>query len=177
VTTPQKVIAICALALAGGAALGQTATVPSNWIGTWKLNAQKSTFGTILIPGAPAGFAVVSQTLKIQPIAHDIRISGDTVYSDSSGSHSGHDDNRLSLDGKQTVAGPVSLSFRRIDNSEFDIISSFPAGNGNMGEVCRFVFSPDGATLTETKTQTAGAAPKTSRFVLVFSKVAKREIR
>lgn len=41
------------------------AAVPTAWTGTWVLNVPKSTFGPILLPGAPEGFKVVSQTLKI----------------------------------------------------------------------------------------------------------------
>ena len=60
----------------------------------------------------------------------------------------------MKLDGTVTVIGPVSLSFRRIDDFTFDIISALDIPNHNVGEVSRFVFSPDGRTLTETKTQT-----------------------
>ena len=53
----------------------------------------------------------------------------------------------------------------------------------NLGEVSHFAFSPDGNTLTETKTQTfrkvvpegvdqtTGAVLKTSTFVLAFYRV------
>jgi hypothetical protein len=88
----------------------------------------------------------------------------------------------LSLDGRETVAGPASLSFRRIDDSTFDIISKLNTRNNNIGEVSHFAISSDGRTLTETKTQTQrevvpegadttkGAVIKTSTSVLLFSK-------
>ncbi|MGB6946321.1 MAG: hypothetical protein WBE37_28250 [Bryobacteraceae bacterium] len=114
--------------------------------------------------------------MRIEQIAREIRLSGDTVFSDGNGPHSGHDDNRLSLDGKETLAGPVSLSFRRIDDSTFDIISKVHIHDRNLTEVSRFLFSTEGRVLAETKTQTevldqaAGARTKASRSVLVFRK-------
>jgi hypothetical protein len=162
--------------------LGQTVPPREKWIGSWSLNPKKSTFGTILFPGAPVGLTIVSQTLKIEQTAGKIRLSGDTVMSDSSKSYSGHDDSSLSLDGRETVFGPVALSFRRIDDSAFDIVSKLNYTNRNLGEVSHFAFSSDGRTLTETKTQTerevvpegtdkaTGAVIKRSTFVLVFSR-------
>ena len=55
-------VGICVLALVGSSCvLGQTASVPTKWIGTWTLNIQKSTFGAILMPGVPVGLTIVSQ--------------------------------------------------------------------------------------------------------------------
>ena len=140
---------ICVVAVA---VWGQTAPMPAKWIGTWKLNVPKSTFETPLLPGLPADFKIVSQTVRIERTAREIRLSGDTVVSDSSGSHSGRDDHSLSLDGQAT------------------------------GEVSHFAISADGRTLTETKTQTeragvpegSGAVLKKSTSVLVFNKVPER---
>jgi len=164
------------------AVLGQASAISPKWVGTWTLNVQKSTFGTILVPGAPVGFTVDSETLDIKQSTREIRISGETVFTDSTGSHSAYDDNSLSIDGRETVVGPISLSFRRIDDSTFDIISKINISNRNLGEVSRFSVSSDGRTLTETKTQTerevvpegvdksTGAEIRTSTAVLVFSK-------
>ncbi len=128
----KRVAGFCILIVLGTAAsFGQTATLPARWIGTWKLDIQKSTFEVSLAPGAPSGLTIVSQTLRIEQIAREIRLSGDTVLSDGTGSHSAHDDNRLSLDGKETFAGPISFSFRRIDDSTFDIISKVRIHNRN----------------------------------------------
>lgn len=129
---------------------------------------------------------MLSQTLNIKEAARKIRLFGDTVMSDSSGPRSSHDDNSLSLDGRKTVIGIVSLSFKRIDDSTFDIVSKLNIPNRNLGEVSRFSFSTDGSTLTETKTQTerevvpegagktTGAVIKTSKFILVFHKISER---
>jgi hypothetical protein len=183
----MQFVGICALTVVcSSAMLGQTVAVPAKWIGTWALNVSKSTFGAILVPGVPANLAIVRQSLRLEKTAGAIRLSGDTVVSDNTGTHSGHDDNRLSLDGKETVVGPVSLSFRPIDDSTFEVISKLNIGNRDLGEVSRFSFSPDGSTLTETKTQTerelvsegadktTGAVIKTSTFVLVFGRVREQ---
>jgi hypothetical protein len=165
--------------------LGQTHAVSSKCIGTWRLNTQKSTFGAILAPGAPAVLTVLSQTLRIEVTRQTIRLSGETVVSDAEGSHSGQDDNSLNLNGQPTIAGPVSLSFRRVDDLTFEIVSTLRIGEQSFGEVTRFSFSSDGKTLTEKKTQTeseaapSGADParsaviRSSISVLVFDKVPK----
>ncbi len=146
----MRLARICLLGSVCFAALGQTGSVPTKWSGAWELNVQKSTFGEILIPGAPVDLKIIRQTIRIEQTAMDIRLSGDTVLSDGNGSRSAHDDNRLKLDGTATVIGPVSLSFRRIDDFAFDIISALDIPDHNLGEVSRFVFSPDGRSLTET---------------------------
>lgn len=77
----------------------------------------------------------------------------------------------------------MSLFFRRIDNSAFEIISTFNVPNTNLGEVSRYVFSSDGSKLTATKIQ-AGKAPvptgtdqrkgaviRQSKFILVYDKL------
>jgi hypothetical protein len=112
--------------------------------------------------------------LKLEQGAGKIKVSGETVMSDGHESYPGSDDMSLSLDGKETLAGPVSLAFRRVDGSSFDIVTKLSVEGRNLGEVSHFAFSSDGKKLTETKTQTerdaAGAAIKTSTFVLIFNK-------
>jgi hypothetical protein len=160
-------------------ALSQSAAVPARWIGTWTLDVSRSTF-------ASTGLTLVSQTLKIEQSGSEIRISGETVMADGRGTHTSRDDNKLSLDGKPTVVGPVSLSFRRIDDYTFEIVSQLDAKDRNVGEVSRFSFTVDGKTLTETKTQTerqvapkgadknSGAVLRASQFVLVFDRNPRR---
>lgn len=88
----------------------------------------------------------------------------------------------MSLDGKPTAIGPISLTFKRVDDSTFEIVSQASIGGRKFTELSRLSVSKDGRTLTETKTQTerdvtssrvdenTGAALKTSTSVLVFSK-------
>jgi hypothetical protein len=169
-------------AVVSSVALSQTAAVPAEWIGTWKLSLQESKFGLVWGPGVPDGLTVASQTLKIAAAAGRLRVAGDTVTSELG---SLHEESDVNLDGKEAVLPPgLTISFRRIDDTAFDVIlkvNNKDIGN-HVGEN-RFVFSPDGKRLTETKThteraivpegadQTKSAVIKTSTTVLVFYKV------
>jgi hypothetical protein len=169
------------------AALGQVDTVPANWTGPWKLNVKESTFETILVPGVPADFRILSQTIRIEQAANGIRISSDNTFFAGGGSSTRHEDLPLRLDGTPTDLANVSLSFRRIDNFAFEIISTLNVPNTNLGEVSRYVFSSDGSKLTATKIQTEralvptgtdkskGAVIRTSKFILLYDKLPEHE--
>jgi len=174
---------VCALAvIISVAVLGQKADIPK-WVGTWELDVQESSFGKILFPGAPVDFTPLSQRAKLEQATDKLKMSADIVYSDASGTHKVQEETSFSLDGQETVVGPGSLSFRRMDDSTFDIISRLNTKNTNVGEVSHFAVSSDGQTLTETKTQTereavpedaeknSGAVIRTSISVLVFRKL------
>jgi hypothetical protein len=184
----KQFVAILPLAIGGASTLlGQTDVVPAKWIGKWALDVEKSTFEAPLLPGGTGPLRIVSQTLRIDETRIDekernISLSGDTVYSDNTGPHSSHDDTSLSFDGAPTLRGPISLTFKRINDSSFDIVSQLIIRGRNLGEVSHFVISLDGGTLTETKTQTeregtdsnATRAIKTSTSVLVFRKLSEK---
>lgn len=145
---------VCVLAvIISVAVLGQKADIPK-WAGTWELDVQESSFGKILFPGAPADFTLLSQRAKLEQATDKLKMSADIVYSDTNGPHKVHEESSPSLDGQETVIGPGSLSFRRIDDSTFDIISRLNTKNTNVGEVSHFAVSSDGQTPTETKKQT-----------------------
>jgi hypothetical protein len=173
---------LCTAALitaCSSAAIGQPGTEPAKWVGTWLLNMAESKFGPFLMPGVPADFAILSQTLKLDKTARSVRLSGETTFHDSSGEHSSHDDTGLSLAGAETVIGSVSLSFRPVDGSNFEIIGKLGDSNPNLTQVSHFSVSSDGTKLTETKTQTErevvpegsiGAVIRVATSVLVFDK-------
>lgn len=81
----------------------------------------------------------------------------------------------------------MSLSFRRIDNFAFEIISVIDVPNTNVGEVSRYVFSSDWSGLTATKIQTEralvptgtdkskGAVIRTSKLILVYDKLLEND--
>ena len=119
----KHLIGISALAIVGSSfGFGQTA--PEKWVGVWTLNAQKSTFGPILLlPGAPANLTIVSQTIRIEQTARELKLSGDSVMS-----------------GRETVIGPASFSFKRIDDATFDIISKVNTTDINFGELSHSSF-------------------------------------
>jgi hypothetical protein len=161
---------------------GQKADIPK-WAGTWELDVKESSFGKILFPGAPVDFTLLSQRAKLEQATDKLKMSADIVYSDADGPHKVHEESSLRLDGQKTIIGPGSLSFGRIDDSTFDIISRLNTKNTNVGEVSHFAVSSAGQTLTETKTQTereavpkdaeknSGAVIRTSISVLVFRKL------
>jgi hypothetical protein len=159
-----------------GTTLWAQEAVPSSWLGTWMLDVPHSTIGRSLMPGTPPGLTITGQTLALDQIAQQFRLTGETNYSDSSGTHSARETNRLSLDGTPTLVGPISLVFKRIDGSTFDILSELMLGNRQLSETSHFVVAADGRTLTETKTQTERASgladvqPRTSISVVVFHK-------
>jgi hypothetical protein len=115
------------------AVLGQKADIPK-WVGTWELNVQESSFGKILFPGAPVDFTLLSQRAKLEQATDKLKMSADIVYSDASGTHKAHEETSFSLDGQETVVGPGSLSFRRIDDSTFDIISRLNTRTPTLGK-------------------------------------------
>jgi hypothetical protein len=166
--------------------LGQKTDIPK-WAGTWELDVPRSSFGKILFAGAPADFALLSQRTQLEQETDRLKVSAEIVYSDAGGTRKRHEEASFSLDGKETVIGPASLSFRRIDDSTFDILSQLNTTTTNIGEVSHFAVSSDGQTLTETKTQTerepapkapwkdSGAVISTSKFVLVFRKLPDRK--
>lgn len=179
----KQFVAILYPAIIGASTLlGQADAVPAKWIGKWALDVEKSTFEAPLLAGGPGPLTILSQTLRIDQTERNIRLSGDTLYSDNSGPHSSHDDTSVSLDGTPTVRGPISLSFRRINDLTFDIVSQLSIRGRNLGEVSHFAISSDGGTLTETKTQTeregadssATRVIRASTSVLVFRKLSEK---
>jgi hypothetical protein len=169
---------IAALIVVASILTGQDQNSPK-WVGTWILDTKKSTFQPGLMPGIP-NFSIVSQTLKIEQTTSDIRLSGETVTSLSA--TPSHEQSRLNLDGSKTMVGPISLAFKRIDDSTFEITSAAKIRDSAFTEVSRYVVSSDGKVLTGTKTQSEGdripeqtvgnqgASVRTSRSVLVYNR-------
>jgi hypothetical protein len=156
---------------------GQTS--PKTWIGTWKLNLEKSDIGVFAALGPTV--KIVNQTLKVEEKDGKVRFIGDTVLSDGSSSH---DELNIDLDGKETVlADGTTISSKRVDGNAFDIVVKIASKVANGVGVNHFEFSADGRTLIETKVQTKrGVVPEgtdpakgvligTSTSVLVFDKV------
>jgi hypothetical protein len=160
----------CVLSLAcGSIAFCQVAATPATWIGTWSLSV-------------PESDASNGEFLEITSTSGHLKITSYTVPSQREPSR---EEFNLSLDGKETVfpEGP-RLSFKRIDDLTFDVTVRVNNQRfGNHTEEIHFVVSPDGNTLTETKTHTEravvpdgidqlnGAVIKTSKSVLVFEKL------
>ena len=106
---------------------------------------------------------MVGQALKIDSGPETLVLSGDTTLPD--GRHV-PEVTTLRLDGKETtMPGGFQVVFKGIDDVTFEIIVTLP---GVGAGVNRFVFSSDGKTLVETKTQTLRGSRATS--VLTFER-------
>lgn len=152
----------------------QNDLVPNTWLGVWKFNSAKSSVDEHSL------VMIRDQTLTIGATKTELTVTGDTTLLDG---RRLAETSSVQLNGKDTVVTTdIVASFKRTDDGGFEITvtARTPAGKG-IG-VNHFVFSPDGKTLTETKTQTLKAtvpegndpekAPviRTSRSILVFEK-------
>jgi hypothetical protein len=153
----------------------QAADVPQAWLGVWKLNPQQSTFDE------RAPVVVQGQTLTIEATGETLTITGNTTLRDG---RRVPEAAKVNLNGEPSIGpGGVVTVFKAIDRSTFDIIVTLTSpAIGEVTGMNRFVFSPDGRSLVETKTQTrreavpagqavpkgADAGPVTS--VLVFER-------
>ena len=148
----------------------QAASTPDLWLGRWTMDPAKSRVGAIFGPGVPDGLTLTSQSITIENVSGQIRITGDTVLSDG---RSAHDVVEASLDGKPVSMAPgVTASFTRIGDLTFEVLVKMRnQDGGDQIGVNRFVVSPDGKTLTETKVHTqTGAIDRSSTSVLVFTR-------
>ena len=146
---PQKCLAVAALlALLGdSSAVAQDVDVQQAWLGIWKLNPQRSTFAE----GAPV--VVRGQVLKIAATDESVIVTGDTTLRDG---------RRLSETAEVKRNGAPSAGpggtvavFKALDRDSFEIVVTVKSSAIGEGTgVNRFVFSPDGRSLVETKTQT-----------------------
>jgi len=154
-------------------AAGQVAGVPRAWLGVWKMNLQRSTFDE------RAPVVVQEQALTIEATSEALILTAETTLRDG---RRVSEAANLAPNGEATIGpGGVATVFKATDSSSFDVIVSLtsPAAGELMG-LNRFVFSADGRSLVETKTQTrreslAGGqglppAADTVRFVLVFER-------
>jgi hypothetical protein len=126
---------------------------------------------------------IVGQTLKIERVDQKIRLSGETAVRLSGNIITTPEDTSLDLNGEETNLGPGVLTFRPVNSFEFEILSSLQVKDAQYQEISRFVFSADGKTLTETKTQTLrtlapdnpdeinSAPTKSSSTVLFFARI------
>jgi hypothetical protein len=156
-------------------AIGQVADVSQVWLGVWKLNPRRSTFDE------RAPVVAQGQTLTIGATSDALTVTGITTLRDG---RRVPEAASVNLNGNPTIGpGGVVTVFKAIDRSTFDIIVTLTGpASGEVTSVNRFVFSPDGRSLVETKTQTRratvpagqaapnGSEPGTMTSVLVFER-------
>lgn len=147
-------LAACALILASS-----VAQAGDNWIGTWKMDAAKSTFS----PGP----GPKSQTLKFEATKDGIQLTTDGVAADGTATHGGY---TSKFDGKDVPwAG----------NPEADVASPKKTGDNSYENVwkkggkpmitAKVVVSADGKTLTVSNTGT-NSKGQTINNTVVYSR-------
>jgi len=134
----MKLIRICALvvALPAGVAAFAFAQSSNPWLGTWKVNLEKSTYD-------PGPKPPTAQTVKIEAIEGGLKMSFNGV--EGSGNH---------LDGKDypnpTDSAPNQPHrFRRVDGRTFE--RSVKANGKDVSFTARWAASADGKTITVTQ--------------------------
>jgi hypothetical protein len=151
------------------AVLARGPEVPDAWLGTWRLDLQRSRLDE-RVPQIEGQLLRIEVAEKILWLTAETTLPGGQLLSEVA---------RVDMTGQPTL-GPAgaTVAFRRVDDRAFDVVLRMrsPAGEEAIG-TNRFEFSATGRTLTETKTQTfnaepAGAASKAKPVisVLVFER-------
>lgn len=142
----QKRIAVAFVTLAGILVASSTARAQSSdpWIGTWKVNLEKSTFS----PGPPPTAAA---TLKIEPSGGGIKTTIDATNPEGKPVHT---ETTAQFDGKDNpVTGApapnTTNALKRIDDRTFEVMAKV---DGKPAVTTRVAVSADGKTMTATQT-------------------------
>jgi hypothetical protein len=153
------ITAVLAIAAAAGGAPNAAAANPDPVVGTWQLNASKSTF--------TAGQAIKSQTRTYSQSGHSITLDMKSVGPDGKESTS-HTTYRFNGKDFPVTGNPDydTLSPKRVDNNTASF--TLKKDGKAIGTTKRTV-SKDGGTLTS-KTKITTATGEKSENVLVFDK-------
>jgi hypothetical protein len=128
-------LAMCAATLLAGSRV----LAADNWLGTWKLNVEKSKFS----PGWPGP---KSQTLKFEASQGGIRFTSDGVSAEGAATHSAfvakYDGKEVPYEGNPNAdtASPM-----KIDDNTYE---NFWRKGGKVTVTAKAVVSKDGKTLT-----------------------------
>jgi formylglycine-generating enzyme required for sulfatase activity len=114
------------------------------WIGTWKVNLEKSTYS----PGPPP---TVAATVKIEPSAGGIKTTIDATNAEGKPTHT---ETVAKFDGKDNpVTGAqapnTTNALKRIDDRTFEVMGKV---DGKPAVTTRVAVSTDGKTMTATQT-------------------------
>jgi len=140
----RKLLLVCALAVCGLLISGSLALADDHWVGTWKLNAEKSKYS----PGP----APKSMTLKFEATPEGIKLTSEGVDAEGKATKGGY---ASKFDGKEvTMAGNPNADTaapKKIDDNSY---SNTWKKAGKVTITTKGVVSPDGKTLTITQTGT-----------------------
>ena len=142
----QKRIEVVVVTLAAVLVVGSIARTQSTdpWIGTWKVNLEKSTYS----PGPPP---TVAATVKIEPSAGGIKTTIDGTNAEGKPAHT---ESVAGFDGKDNPVKGAQIpnrttAYRRIDDRTFEAIDKL---DGKPTVTTRVAVSADGKTMTATLT-------------------------
>jgi hypothetical protein len=152
------VVTLAAVLVVGSIARTQSS---DPWIGTWKVNLEKSTYSPGPKPTVPA-------TVKIEPSAAGIKATIDGTDPEGKPTHT---ESVAAFDGKDyPVKGAqrpnTTYALKRIDDRTFEVASKV---DGKPATTGRLVVSADGKTMTNTQTGT-NAQGQSVKNVIVMDK-------
>jgi hypothetical protein len=149
----RKNVLVSSVLVCGATLLGsQAAFAGENWVGTWKLNAEKSKLGT---------GGVRAQTLKFEATPDGIKLTSEGIDAQGKPMHGGY---TSKFDGKEVpwAGNPMAdtASAKRIDDNNYENVWK-KAGKATV--TAKVAVSKDGKSLTVTQTGTdEKGAPFTS---------------
>jgi hypothetical protein len=159
----RKRIAVVVVMLAAVLVVGLIARTQSSdpWIGTWKVNLEKSTY-------SPGPKPTVAGTVKIEPSAGGgIKTTIDGTNPEGQPTHT---ESVGGFDGKDNpVTGapaPMTNALKRVDDRTFEVMGKV---DGKPAVTTRVAVSADGKTITATQTGT-NAQGQSINNVLVLDK-------
>jgi hypothetical protein len=147
-STVQKRIAVLLVTLSAVLVVGSIARTQSKdpWIGTWKVNLEKSTYS----PGPPP---TVAATVKLEPSAGGIKTTIDATNAEGQPTHTetvgGFDGKDNPVKGAQ--APNTTSALKRIDDRTFEVMGKI---DGKSAVTTRVAVAADGKTMTATQTGT-----------------------
>jgi hypothetical protein len=146
---------VCVAMLMGS----QTAFASDNWVGSWKLNTEKSTFASDDVTRA--------QTLKFESTPAGIKLTAEGTDPQGKAMQVGFTSN---FDGKEVAwtGNPLAdmASPRRIDDNTYENVWKM---SGKQTMTAKVVVSNDSKTLTVTQTPT-GADGEAANSVAVYDR-------
>jgi len=137
----RKNLFVCSLVVAAASMLGQSAFASENWVGSWKLNAAKSTFG--------AAALTRTQSLKFESTPAGIKLTSEGTDPEGKPMQGEY---TSKFDGKDVAwTGNPSADMacpKRIDDNSYENVWKKDA---KATMTANIVVSKDGKTLTVTQ--------------------------
>ena len=134
-----------------------TAQTPDRLLGTWVMDANKSTF---------SGNAPNKRTMKFETVSDGIRHTTDTVTTAGLVGESYRLEYTFKIDGKDYPADPAmplsTVSFKRVDANTVERQGKY---RDEIVETVKYVVSPDGKRLTVNQRGTLNGADVSSQQI------------